>query len=218
MRPPEPANLPPSSTRRKAARRQRPNDGLHYLTFSCYQRLPLLGTARLRDEFMAALRLARERHRFKLVAWVAMPEHIHIILVPTARQGLRGPNSPGSALPSILLALKKPFAERVLARWKELRWKGLASLADARGHSHFWQAGGGFDRNVRDAAELAREVRYIHQNPVARGLVKQATDWRWSSAGWYAGVPSPGPAVDTINFDGSPFPGPHPERYLGEAR
>ncbi len=212
------ANDGPTPAPRKTARRQRPNDGLHYLTFSCYQRLPLLGTARLRDEFMGALELARERHRFKLLAWVAMPEHIHIILVPSARPGLPSPDSPGSALPSILLALKKPFAERVLARWKELRWKGLASLADARGRLHFWQAGGGFDRNVRDAAELAREVRYIHQNPVARGLVKQAADWRWSSARRYAGVPSPGPDVDTINFEGLPFPGPQPERYLGEAR
>jgi hypothetical protein len=29
-------------------------------------------------------------------------------------------------------------------------------------------------------------IDYIHNNPVTRGLVEQATDWRWSSARWYA--------------------------------
>jgi putative transposase len=38
-----------------------------------------------------------------------------------------------------------------------------------------------YDRNVRIAEELAVKLRSLHRNPVRRGLVNEATDWRWSS-------------------------------------
>ncbi|MFN0012744.1 MAG: REP-associated tyrosine transposase [Phycisphaerales bacterium] len=212
MRAPE----PPPQPLRKTSRRQRPDGGLHYLTFSCYRRLPLLGTARLRDAFVAALARAHKQHRFKLLAWVAMPEHVHIFLMPTAARGNDWSQGHGSSLPSILIGLKKPVAERVIGRWKDLRWNGLSSVADSRGRIHFWQPGGGFDRNVRDVAELVREVRYIHQNPVRRGLVEKAADWRWSSARWYAGAMNAGPDIDPVIVDGRTFPGPRPEVFVGD--
>jgi len=46
----------------------------------------------------------------------------------------------------------------------------------------FWQDGGGYDRNIRDSRELERLINYIHENPVRRGLVKNAAEWYWSSA------------------------------------
>jgi hypothetical protein len=51
----------------------------------------------------------------------------------------------------------------------------------------FWQAGGGYDRNIEKHATLFQMIEYIHLNPVRRGLVKAATDWPWSSASWYEG-------------------------------
>ncbi len=33
-------------------------------------------------------------------------------------------------------------------------------------------------------------IDYVHMNPVRRGLVARATDWRWSSAGWFEGMPT----------------------------
>ena len=61
-------------------------------------------------------------------------------------------------------------------------------LTDSRGSVRFWQRGGGYDRNIHTENELEEKIVYIHENPVRRGLVLQATDWRWSSARWYAGV------------------------------
>jgi hypothetical protein len=49
----------------------------------------------------------------------------------------------------------------------------------------FWQARG-YDRNVYSAKEFAEKLRYIHENPVKRGLVKAAEDWKWSSFRHYA--------------------------------
>lgn len=71
----------------------------------------------------------------------------------------------------------------------------LSRLAVSQGRTRFWQAGGGFDRNVRTDDEFLRELLYIHGNPVKRGLVFRPGDWRWSSASWYLGA-STRPEID----------------------
>ena len=58
---------------------------------------------------------------------------------------------------------------------------------------HFWQRGGGYDRNVTEPSTLEKMMEYIHLNPVRRGLVEQATDWKWSSANWYVSGKGPLP-------------------------
>jgi putative transposase len=54
-------------------------------------------------------------------------------------------------------------------------------------HYRFWQRGGGYDRNVTEPATLRQMIDYIHNNPVRRGLVREPTEWIWSSARFYAG-------------------------------
>jgi len=158
-----------------------------YLTFSCHQRLALLGRREWRDVFAHGLAAARERCGFKLVAWVVMPEHVHLILVP----GLEVP------VPRILCAIKQPIAQRAIKRWRETDAPILDKITVQDGRCRFWQAGGGFDRNVRGTKELGREIVYIHNNPVRRGLVEHPTDWAWSSARWYAGQREGQVPVDT---------------------
>ena len=53
-----------------------------FLTFSCYARLPLLNDSKTRDAFAAHLELQRQRLGFRVIAWVVMPEHAHLILLP----------------------------------------------------------------------------------------------------------------------------------------
>jgi len=148
-----------------------------FLTCSCYRGLPLLGTPHARDLFAQRLALARSRRGFALLAWVAMPDHVHLLVVP-------GPNS---TVPKLLTAIKQPVAQSLLRRWRDSREPVLDRLRTQRGTARFWQAGGGFDRNIRDADELARTVHYIHHNPVRAALCGTPTDWAWSSARWYAG-------------------------------
>lgn len=116
-----------------------------------------------------------------------MPEHVHLVLVPAI----------DDSVPSILQSIKQPVARRALARWRELDTPVLERIRHGSGH-RFWQAGGGYDRNIRDADELQRAVAYCHHNPVARGLCKRETDWRWSSAAWYAGDRSGAVAIDAV--------------------
>ncbi len=53
---------------------------LHFITTSCYKRLPFLHTARSRDTFLTILEQTRLRYRFVVVGYVVMPEHIHLLL------------------------------------------------------------------------------------------------------------------------------------------
>ncbi len=53
---------------------------LHFLTFSCYRRLPLLRTIRARNVFVHALGKIRERYKFLLVEYVVMPDHVHLLI------------------------------------------------------------------------------------------------------------------------------------------
>jgi putative transposase len=53
---------------------------LHFITSSCYDRRPLLGTPRARDGFLEILSEVRDQFDFALVGYVVMPEHIHLLI------------------------------------------------------------------------------------------------------------------------------------------
>lgn len=154
----------------------------HELTFSCYRGLPLLGKDRTRRWFIDALNAARRKQRLELWAYVIMPEHVHVLMLPLGLYEMS----------VILQSIKQSVSRRAIAHlrkhapaWLE---KNLRAGDDARGPVyHFWQPGGGYDRNVTNAATAWASVAYIHRNPVKRGLADCETDWAWSSARWYAG-------------------------------
>lgn len=53
---------------------------LHFLTFGCYRRLPLLGTAQARTRFVEELARVRREYHFLLVGYVVMPNHVHLLM------------------------------------------------------------------------------------------------------------------------------------------
>jgi putative transposase len=115
----------------------------------------------LRDEQIARLVAAailegHHRSLYELQAWVIMPNHVHLLMLP------RG------ALARITQWLKGSTAR-------------AANQALSRQGQPFWQQES-YDHWVRTEKEFDRIVRYIEENPVAAGLVKSAEDWAWSSA------------------------------------
>ncbi len=126
---------------------------LHFVTFSCYQRQPLLATPQARDLFEAALEQARIRYGFFVSGYVVMPEHVHL-LVSEPEHG---------TLSQALQAMKQSVARRLIGEGE-----------------HFWQARY-YDFNVWSAAKRIEKLRYMHRNPVMRGLVSRPEDWSWSS-------------------------------------
>ena len=53
---------------------------LHFVTFSCYRRLPWLGSHRRRDLFLRALESTRLNYEMLVVGYVVMPEHVHLLV------------------------------------------------------------------------------------------------------------------------------------------
>ena len=163
-----------SNIRRTLKRKEIPGHA-RYLTFSCYRCLPLFNNDRIKQLFVDQLELTRNRLDIKVYAWVIMPEHVHLLMMPTSTV----------TVSHFLRALKRPFSAKVLARWREIDAPILKQIKDKKGSSHFWQPGGGYDRNIVSDQEMLEKVGYIHANPVRRELTNQATDWPWSSALWY---------------------------------
>lgn len=159
-----------------------------FLTFSCYRRLPLFKNDAIKQSFVDHLDRTRSSFRFRLFAWVIMPEHVHLLLRPQL---------PEYPMPRVLNRLKRPFALSVVARWRELEAPVLSRITDAGGKAHFWQRGGGHDRNMRSSEDVLEKMRYIHRNPVKRGLVDRSVDWPWSSARAVKGLEGALIAVDS---------------------
>ena len=61
----------------------------------------------------------------------------------------------------------------------------------------FWQAGGGYDRNIVSKETLIKAIDYIHNNPLRGGLVKSPEDWKWSSYLDWSGLGCGPIALDT---------------------
>ena len=131
----------------------------HFLTFSCYHRLPQLAQMHMQDAFLIALEQMRRRFQIRVYGYVVMPEHVHLLLSEPA----------GEMLSKAVQMLKCKVS--VQAR--------KAGKREA-GEQPFWQTRY-FDHNVRNYEGLVTQLRYIHRNPVKRGLCVRPEDWPWSS-------------------------------------
>ena len=149
---------------------------LHFITTSCYQRRPLFGSAHNRDLFLEVMEQIRERHRFVVVGYIVMPEHIHLLF-----------SEPEVGNPSLVMAaLKQTFAHRLLRRLRaeaNPRENTLWRTPLLRGH--IWQARF-YDFVVFTEKKRVEKLRYMHRNPVERGLVLEPQQWAWSSFRHYA--------------------------------
>ena len=128
----------------------------HFLTFSCFHRLQNLGTPAARDLFEDALERTRQHYRFVVAGYVAMPEHVHLLI----GEPLKGTVS------SVVHALK-------------------LSVTLRRAERPFWLPRY-YDFPVHNEQKRVEKLRYMHRNPVVRGLVAKPQDWPWSTFRHYA--------------------------------
>jgi putative transposase len=129
---------------------------LHFVTFSCYRRLPLLKTARARDVFVKELGKIHDEMRFRLVGYVVMPEHVHLLM-----------SEPKQGTPStVMQKLKLRVARKLRRRGKpvsvgQLRLPFVRTAEPLRA---FWQARF-YDFNVYSRGKTTEKLHYMHANP-----------------------------------------------------
>ncbi len=132
---------------------------LHFLTFSCYRRQVKLSTPARRRVFEQALERVRRDYGLYVSGYVVMPEHVHLLVSQPER----------SLLSHAIQSLKQGVSRRLALRSRE----------------PFWQARY-YDFNVWSERKRVEKLRYMHRNPVKRGLVAKPEDWEWSSFRHYA--------------------------------
>jgi len=142
--------------------------------------MPLLTNDVWRSMLSVSIDRAVSGHAFRLVAFVYMPEHVHLIVLP---------NDPGSRISGLLKAVKQPFSYRIKQLLAESSSDLLQQLTvrerPGKTAFRFWQEGPGYDRNLTTPKAVRASIDYIHLNPVRRGLVDEPARWRWSSCRWY---------------------------------
>ena len=143
---------------------------LHFITFSCYRRQPLLGTAPDRRVFEQTLERVRRWYGFYVTGYVVMPEHVHLLVSEPER----------SSLAVAMQMLKQIVAQKLNPTLSPKAGDKGGAPAERAAGLPFWQTRY-YDFNVWTAKKRIEKLRYMHRNPVKRGLVDKPEDWDWSS-------------------------------------
>ncbi len=125
----------------------------HFITFSCYRRLPYLNDDHSRATFEETVERVRKSHDFFLYGYVLMPEHVHLLMSEPKRYPL-----------AITLGVIKGETSKLLKGERKQFWQ-------IRYH----------DFNVFTVPKHREKLKYLHRNPVKRGLVEEPEHWPWSS-------------------------------------
>ena len=130
----------------------------YFFTLVTERRRPLFQEAAAVSLFLGAVQTVRARHPFEVDAYVVLPDHLHVLWT-----------LPEAVKESFTRAYIK--THEVLDRSESRRSKGEQGIWQRR----FWE------HTVRDEADFARHLDYIHINPVHHGLATAPRDWPHSS-------------------------------------
>jgi putative transposase len=126
----------------------------HFVTFSCYHRKPLLNIPTAYQTFEHELESTRIQYGFVVAGYVLMPEHVHLLLSEPTK----------STLATAIQVLKQKTSRKL----------------KPSSEPQFWQRRY-YDFNVNNEEKRIEKLRYMHRNPVKRGLTEKPEDWQWSS-------------------------------------
>ena len=161
----------------KGLKRHYGQGDLHFITFCCYHRRRYLETVRARNLFLKVLEEVRRKFEFRLIGYVRMPEHVHLLISEPTRDNV-----------SRALQVLKQRVSRAMRGKKRRASRGQLALkfGDAmKDDRRFWQRRF-YDFNVWSDAKRKEKLHYMHANPVTEKLVKHPKEWPWGSFSFYA--------------------------------
>jgi len=192
------------------------NFGAHFLTARTFHSVPFFGDPTCARIFCEELEAARAKYGFHVIAFVVMPDHIHLLLWWDTD------NLPDLTISKVAWAVKGLSARRIVQYLAEKDRVGdgnavahpgnavahpgnavahtpaqplLQPAREPRDQPHYrngrykvWQQGAGYDFNVYTPKKLVEKVVYIHANPVRAGLASRPEEYPWSSAVNYWGA------------------------------
>jgi putative transposase len=161
---------------------------LHYLTANIHRRARIFDSDRFKLKFTQALADLRAELGFRIIGYVLMPEHCHLLIWRgRSRQSFAnlGANYAEVIGADRQLHTTHPAAQRCSAVVpKNADPVRAAPTVHHHAHRRVWQRGG-YDMNIWSEKKRLEKLNYMHANPVKRGLVSQPGDWPWSSWRFY---------------------------------
>jgi len=144
---------------------------VHFVTFSVDRRRKLLDHDHPKRITLGVLNTVMTNFTAKCIGFVLMPEHVHALIW-----------FPETGRLSDFMHEWKRQSSLQLRQW--FRTEAPEYFRAFSEGSRFWLPKY-YAFEIYERAKLEEKLNYIHQNPVRRGLVVQAADWKWSSARWY---------------------------------
>lgn len=147
----------------------------HYLTMVNFKRVPVLKSEKACQFFVDVLAETREKHPFKLIGYVIMPNHVHLILNPVECD-----------ISLVGKALKGISARKIIDWLKENNFQtSLEKLAlpktQKRNHSYaVWQKKV-TSIDLSSPKFIRQKLNYVHLNPIRAGFCDHPAKWKWSS-------------------------------------
>ena len=153
---------------------------LHFITASTYRRTRLFDSHRFRSHFVQTHDQLRGEQNFRLLGWVLMPEHFHLLICPhpaesTSRivQQLKQ-RTAASILRILRQNAANPWCARTLERLR------LPPSVHNQPVFRVWQRRF-YPFGIYSEKKRLEKLAYMHANPVKRGLVTSPDLWPWSS-------------------------------------
>jgi len=148
---------------------------VHYVTGVTYARIPIFRGDEICSLFIEALSETRLKDPFKLIGYVLMPDHFHLLANPIELN-----------ISKVVGKLKGRSASRILKYFRARDESGMLSrlklarsLASGQTHALWLQDFSSID--IWSHKFIRQKLHYVHMNPVRAGLCDHPAKWRWSS-------------------------------------
>ena len=148
---------------------------VHYVTGVTYARIPIFRGDEICSLFIESLSETRAKDPFKLIGYVLMPDHFHLLANPLELN-----------ISTVVGKLKGRSAARILKYFRERneskvlnRLKLPRPLASGQTHAVWLRDFSSID--LWSHRFIRQKLQYIHMNPVRAGLCDHPAKWRWSS-------------------------------------
>jgi putative transposase len=152
----------------------------HFLTMTVVDWLPIFSNREVTDIILDSLRYLQEEKKAKLYAYVIMENHLHCVVQ-------------SDELTKVIQSFKSYTARAIIDYFTERKNAGILRKFRQNKLSHktesqyqVWQEGSHPEEITTDEM-MHQKIEYIHNNPVRRGYVEEASYWRYSSAQNYEG-------------------------------
>ena len=157
------------------------SDQPHFITCTVIDWLPIFADERFVQIIIDSLSFTQSTHRFKLIAYVIMRDHLHLIVSSAGNLSEEVRSFKSFTARQIIDVLGKSEGHPVL------KCLHTSKKRHKKGSDYqVWQEGS-HPELIQGYEMMRQKIQYIHANPVRAGLVENPIDWPYSSAGVYEG-------------------------------